>query len=463
MATRNQDSLYNLIESKLNDNSYGVTFDTDLFSTGTMNYFTVDDLGQKHRFCPVMITDIIGEYINVPNTNSTSNNVGITFDIYQDKETELNDKEVEEFSNVDYTNTLNAIEEFKNSLQAKYFPLGTPYLFMGGEDSSIVVETASAIDLDRITISFKPYNTDEENLIYFYAFPATYLSKTSSEIVFTITTGTSISIPYSVNEQIDIVITKDDDDLWTITDGTNTDSETSATVINVSKTILGYSTGIECLLYSYTLGNDIDGNGDGVSITTWDSKDTITNSGFSTIEDGTISNCILWSEDGNAIFSFNTLNPITDSRLVDGQYFYQTFELEMTVFISNDLLFGNNFEYYLDGIQVYPIDRQHTLGTEVSSAQMIDGNYHKHIIEESAREHSLSFYYIPTKQLTKLLKHIVSGSVEQNKAYELKVQYPFFNVTYDVLLNSGGTEPNINTLSSFSVTFKRKNEALDDE
>ena len=135
MATRNQEALYELINKELNENSYEVNFNVDLYNSGTNKYYTIDENGQKHRFVPTMITDVVGEYLNVPNANSTSNEVGISFDILVDKQGELSDKDITELENVGYNNTLNAIEEFKNSFLAKYFPLGTPYLYMGGEDS----------------------------------------------------------------------------------------------------------------------------------------------------------------------------------------------------------------------------------------------------------------------------------------------------------------------------------------
>ena len=70
MESRNQQALYELIDEKLNDNSYDVNFTVDLFNAGTSKYYTKDkDTGQKHRFVPTMITDVIGEYLNIPNAN----------------------------------------------------------------------------------------------------------------------------------------------------------------------------------------------------------------------------------------------------------------------------------------------------------------------------------------------------------------------------------------------------------
>ena len=461
MLNINQQSLYNLISTKLNENSYDVEFNSDLFNSKRNNYYYIDTIGQRKREVPVVITDVVGEYLNVPNANSTTNTTTIQFDVYVGTD-EGSDYNTNEFQNVQYNDTLNAIEEFKNSLLAKYFPLGTAYLYMGGEDSSFTGQTSITNNAKFLYFNFIPYNTDIETIYD----PTTstsgeyVLTKTATDFEFTITTGNTISIPYTVNEEVEITITNSGS-VWSITDGTNTDDILLTATQNLQTFTIGRTTGFEGLFKRLVIDDSFESSVDDVDnakvdISTWTSKDTLVNSGEETLTSNSISNCILWSEDGNAIFGFGTLNPISDVRPVDGSNNYQAFELESTVFISNDVLFGNNFEYYLDGLQIYPIDRQHTLATETGSAQKINANYNEHVVEESSREHTLSFYYIPSKQLTSLLKHAVSGETEQNKTYTLLVQYPFFQVSYEVVLENGGTQPNINTVSTFSLTFKRK-------
>jgi hypothetical protein len=472
MAIRNQQALHNLISDTLDSNSYGVTFDTELYNAGTNKYYTRDEDGQKHRFVPVMITDVVGEYLNVPNANSTNNQVGISFDIFVDKIGELSDNDVTEFANVGYNATLNAIEEFKASLLAKYFPLGTPYLYMGGEDSHFDVNFNGTYNPKVFYLNFIPYNTDSENIMSLSGLYGD-VDKNATHIRFEYSSGNYIQVPYSVNEELNIVIYHNGTD-WIMdkNDGSPASVTTAYSTLVTGNIDVGLTTGFEGLVKRVSADStqitsfdftDIDTELAGfiIDFKEWDSKTTPNNSGsLVLIDTSIINNSILWSEDGNAIFGFGTLNPVNNIRVIDGSYYYQAFELEATVFISNDVLFGNNFEYYLDGEEVFPIDRQHTLGTELGSAQYINGNYNTHIIEESSREHTLSFYYIPSKKLNSLLKHIVSGSVAQNNTYELIVQYPFFKVTYDVVLESGGTQPNINTLSTFTVALKRKDESL---
>jgi len=470
MAIRNQQALYELIDEKLEENSYDVNFNVDLYNAGTSKYYTTDDEGQRHRFVPTMITDVVGEYLNIPNANSTSNQVGISFEIFADKKGELSDKDITELKNVEYTNTLNAIEEFKNSLLAKYFPLGTPYLYMGGTDSSMKFGGGTTSP-KVFYMKFTPYNSDAETIITQGTSTDYNIDKNGTTIRFEYTTAGYITIPYTENVEKEFVVYYDGTD-WNIkdTDG-NSDSATVA-FVGTSATYfeLGKTTGFEGLIkevaidFNEITSFDFTDTEDLIDykfyFVDWNDRYIANNSGTQELNIEDINNCILWSLDGNAIFGFKTLNPITNIRPIDGTYYYQEFELEMDVFISNDVLFGNLFEYTIDDIKLYPVDRQHTLATDMGSAQYIDGNYNGHIVEESSREHTMSFYYIPNKKLTTILKHVVSGAIEQNTVYELIVQYPFFKVTYDVIIENGGTSPNINTLSTFTVTFKRKDASL---
>ena len=450
-----QESLKNLFESKLEANSYGVDFHLDLFNSNDIDYFETNEDGQRVRFVPTMINDIVGEYLNVPNANSTSNDTSLLFDIFVDYTGDYEDNIDNELEYVGYNNTLNAIEEFKASLLAQYFPLGTPYLYMGGVDSTFTFQVFNIVNIEYMKFSFVPKNTDNEDILTFNNNPNALVHKTSTNIVFQSAISNTIFVPYTVNEEVTITIYKNDDGFWTITNGTNSYNTNHTTAISESSFTIGDDGGIECIFEELIIGED-----NNIVIDDWNSKTKINNSGDNPIQSSSISNCILWSTDGNAVFGFGTLSPTTDMRVIDGRYVYQGFELPISVFVSNDVLFGNNFEYYLDGEQIYPIDRQHSMATEIGSAQYINSNENEHIVEESSRDHTLSFYYIPSKKLNSLLKHIVTGNTAQNTTYTLLVQYPFFQVTYEVLLDTGGTQPNINTISSFTLTFKKSDSNL---
>lgn len=464
----NQQALYDFLSQKLSENSFNVEFRTDLFNTQRTKYWYYDDNGNKNRFVPTLISDVIGEYINVPNANSTNNTVGISFDMFVGTQ-DNSDKATNEYDSVSYANTVNAIEEFKNSLLAQYFPLGDAILYMGGEDSTAEFTLGTTISPTHIKLNLIPLNDDNETEDIltndtgdFRVYKFYEILDEQSYIKVSLDNGVALlEVPYTVGIENKIEIIKGDTE-WTLQNVTTGDLDTvsSTFTLSDSKYILGNENGLEAKISRIRMG--VDSDYEQVDINTWNSDSEITNSGEAVISSSSISNCILWCEDGNAIFGFGTLNPVDNPEVRDGNAIYQTFELEMNVFISNDVLFGNNFKYYLDDIQIYPIDRSHSLATEIGASQYINSNENEYMVEESARDFTMSFYYIPSKKLTKLLKRVASGDTSQNNTYSLVVQYPFFQVTYDALIDSGGTNPNINTLSDFTLTFKKADRHLGD-
>jgi hypothetical protein len=338
---------------------------------------------------------------------------------------------------------------------------------MGGEDSTANAVTDTTTNLKFLYIKFTPKNTDVEGIIRGNSVRNGLLSKNATHINFLVSGALpAISVPYTVNEEIEITITKNGN-VWSITNGIDTDSVETATDLSYQDFEIGYTTGLEAIVKRividdvYAQGIDFV-NVPKVDFSTWTSKSEFVNSGDGTLTTNTISNSILWSETGNAIFGFGTMNPASEVRSPDGEDLYQLYSLELTVAISNDVLFGNNFEYYLstdDGTtyeRIHPIDRGHTLAAQMEGEQYINGLQNVFVVSETAREHTLSFYYVPNKKLNKMLKHIVDKSTEQNTSYKLKVQYPFFQVTYDVLIENGGVNPNINTITTFSLTLKEE-------
>lgn len=467
---RNQTSLYDFISTRLNANPYGITFRSDLFFSNKVNYWERGEDGSRDRFVPVIISDVLGQYLNVPNANSFSATAGIQFDVFIGVKDE-SDVDEAEYQDVEYEATMNAIEWFKASLLAQYFPLGTNYLYFGGEDSSADIAWTTTRKLECFYIDFTPYNTDAEQIIDYGVASNGNIDKTATKIRFEYTASNYLELDYTVNENIKIVIYHDGTS-WNMVDSNgNSDSFTTANTLTTTEALEMGQNGLEGILkqvacdYTSISSFDFDDIEEELSewfinFDTFTSKNLVSNSGDDPSGSLTPENCILWSEEGNAIFGFGTLNPISDQRVVDGTAYYQAFELEMPVFISNDVLFGNNFEYYLDGEQVFPVDRSHTLATDIGGAQYLNNNSNQFIVSESAREHSMSFYYIPSKKLNSLLKHTVTDDIEQNDTYTLLVQYPFFQETYEVIIENGGTQPNINTISTFTVTFKKADTIL---
>jgi hypothetical protein len=135
--------------------------------------------------------------------------------------------------------------------------------------------------------------------------------------------------------------------------------------------------------------------------------------------------------------------------------------------LSQDVLFGNAFRYFLnvnanndgtyneeDFFEVFAVDRQHTQSGEDTSFQPINGNVAKGINSESMKELTKTFIYKPNRELTKILKRVMTSEIEQNERFAIKVQAPFFNTTYSCYVNNGGNGTEPYTFSTFTITFK---------
>jgi len=477
-----QEVLKDFIAEKLNENTKEIVFNTKLFSdirdddfgdtTNVENTFKVE----TKRYVPTMITRITGEYIPIPNLNGTTNSVEIMFDLAVDNMSGL--KEEDEFVSVDYDNTLLAIDEFRANILSKYHPLGTSNLMFGGEDSESVLGGGVApyvFNTFYLKLLFK--NIDEETIFVTNGATVKKLLKTGTKLQFYIDAVLVSEIDYEIDVVTELLIYYvDSTDFWHMTDGTNTDTQ-STTALNstLNEITIGDTTGVECVLQRVLTGSDeitpteaesaLDGNLDTIidepviDMYDFGNKTIITNKGSSEFWSGYCSNCLLWGSDGNVVFQVYPLAPAGVYKSKNGIN-YHSFSLQLEAFIGDNFIFGNNFEYFIDDIQVYPVDRNHTFGAEVEARQGINSNQMEFLASESGIEFTQTFFYQPTKQLTGLLKKITTGEVDQNTIYELKVQYPFFTTEYNVIVTGGGLNTDLNSITTFTLQFKRVDSIL---
>jgi hypothetical protein len=465
-----QKSLKTFFESKLSENTKGVLFDVNLYNDimgdNFNEQFSIENTyaTEFKRKIPTMITNIQGEYIPIPNLNGTSNSLEIIFDLAVDDMTGT--ERESEFEYVDYNNSLLAIDEFKNSLLANYYPLGTSSLFMGGSDSTIVSTSSYVYTPNFIYIKFTPKSNDVEELLRGVNDDYTVINKTETNIVFQIDGVNEISVPYTIDIVNEITITKSSSDLWTISNNFgDTDTYTSATVNNFQNFTFGYGTGFFGILDRLVIDNDttettIDNvENPIVDLSLWDNKDLATNQGVSTNVTTTINNSILYGSDGNAVFQVYPLAVIGEYQSENGIN-YHSFSLQLEVMIGDNFIFGNNFEYYIDDIRVYPVDRSHAFALDIQGRQLINENTSTFIGSESSIDWTQTFFYQPTALLNSLVKKITTGVEEQNKVYVLKIQYPFWSKEYNVLIEGGGMNTDINSITTFTLQYKLADDIL---
>lgn len=459
-----QQSLATFIRNKLTVNTKNVLFDVNLYNDIMNDDANVEESVENtyktefKRRVPTMITNINGEYIPIPNLNGTNNSLEIIFDLVVDDMTGT--ERESEFEYVDYDDTLLAIDEFKNTLLANYYPLGDSNIMLGGEDSKIEMTYSTPFNMETIRLTFTPLDNDEETILSDNELTNIgNLEKNATHIRFYNEESNVIAIEYDENIEIDLVIYKDGT-RWYITDGTNTDSNVSSQVIPYNTITLGYDTGLNAKIKSLSVSSEnyLSTELEEISISDFDNKNIITNNG--SVSTGIIAtNCILFGSDGNAVFQVYPLAVIGQYSAENGVNYHQ-FSLQLEAMIGDNFIFGNNFEYYIDNTRVYPVDRNHTFALDTQGRQGINDNVMEFIGSESSLDWSQSFFYQPTKKLTSLVKKITTGDVEQNTIYTIRVQYPFWVKEYDVVIEGGGINTDINSITTFTLQFKLASDIL---
>lgn len=463
------EGLRDLFDGILNNNSYEIIFDVALYKTDEIRYYKDEDDTDgygvtRKQVVPVTIPTIIGDYINIPNISVTTNTIALEFDLflgdYQELEYEIQDR----YKSVDYSNTLMSIEQLRKELLAQYHPLGDKYLRFGGSDSKAYFSLTTSYNYNFIYFKGK-LEDGTENILNDGTLA--FLSKDDNNIYLKDGSDT-LSVQYSAGE-VNEIIAYVSGGVWNLHNLTNntSDTGTSGNLISLGRLDIGYDTGftgqIDTLALDTTSHTTYTKNGGyAIELYEFDSKETFTNKGEGTISAiNKIENCILWGSSGNAVFGLETLYPVSDIMYVQGMP-YQTYRTEITALVSNDVLFGNNFEYYLvDGsneYQVYPLDRNHTYAGVTNSAHKLNKKFATTIIESNDKELTHTFFYNGSRDLTDLMRQVTKNDQEQNKTYNLRIQYPFYQDTYDVVIDTGGMTPNINDLATFSVTYKQKDE-----
>jgi len=472
------DNIKNIVIDGLNNNDYGIIFDVDVFNSDETTYekeYNTDNFGVvRKRVVPTMIPSPYGENIQIPYTNAIDGSLSLEFDLFIGDETSFSQEEEDRFTSVNYINTLNSIQDFKRNLLSIVKNLGDVGIFLGGEDS-VGTFSGNSLGFGTLYVRLELLDFYDETIIEFENWKLEKqvngnLKLTVVDSVYTYT----IETPYEIEKEIEILIWFDGSSFHL----NNAVSTIVPDLINVSSFTLGdITTGLNAKVYDVRLGDttltydtiaNVDLESWSVIFSDFDNLDTITSNGLSSNWTGSCDNCVLWGADGNIVFGFDTLVAVGDYDISKG-YPYQRFSLSMPFLYSKDIIFGNQFKYFMnldpdedgtfddaDDFQVWAIDRQHTFGTETTNKQGITENKATSIVSESMRDVSKTFIYKPNRNMTKLLKKVMTTDVEQNKKYRITIQAPFFKTYYECLVESGGNGTNLSTLSTFTVQFKER-------
>jgi hypothetical protein len=233
-------ALRELIDERLNDNSVGIKFDVSLYNTDKTNYKekTNDDDGVSittSRVVPTNIVEIVGNYINIPNTSVTENAISIEFDIFVNNYTDVPFLQQQEFKSVDYGNSLLAIDNLRKELLAKYYPLGQSGLMFGGVDSRLFVNLDNSFIPNTIYMDVDIKNKDIESLLYMQNTSLTFIriDKTETDLTVEIDIGgvvRTFTVPYKIG-LYELVLWFDVNNKWNFTVNGVNEVQTNASTI----------------------------------------------------------------------------------------------------------------------------------------------------------------------------------------------------------------------------------------
>jgi len=454
-----QRDIKSIISKRLNDSSDEVDFNVSLYNADLPRTFkqriesTNSYAVQYDPFISVVISDIDGDYIEVPNHTILNASIVINFEIPTSRE---------HVDNVllqrNTENVYKALDEFRRKHSTLPIPVGDTVWQMF-EDEAILIEYDPEADTKRIdsfnmSLSFNDnvpetivegIEIDEEQFI---------IKKTETEVEICKNDTKIASFDYEIGKYYDFYVNDYTSGMELYVNGENKNQGNeiripmSSTMVLYS--FLGYIEYIgfrdtesevyeELLINNFsTLENNVEN----------DNYEITHSEGYGANEFG---------KKGLIMFGMGALTPISNQYPtgVDGINMQQ-FQLVMSATYGEDIFPGNFYRYFLDGEEVYPLSMTHSFAPEPDSTQTLGSKTSKTINRSNIIGNSLTFYHKNKRVLNNISKNYASIDVEQNKIYEMEIYYPTFKEKYDVVVNEFSAAPVKNTMATFSISFLSK-------
>ena len=454
-----QRDIKSIISKRLNDSSDEVDFNVSLYNADLPRTFkqriesTNSYAVQYDPFISVVISDIDGDYIEVPNHTILNASIVINFEIPTSRE---------HVDNVllqrNTENVYKALDEFRRKHSTLPIPVGDTVWQMF-EDEAILIEYDPEADTKRIdsfnmSLSFNDnvpetivegVEIDEGQFI---------IKKTETEVEICKNDTKIASFDYEIEKYYDFYVNDYTSGMELYVNGENKNQGNeiripmSSTMVLYS--FLGYIEYIgfrdtesevyeELLINNFsTLENNVEN--DNYKITH--------SEGYGANEFG---------KKGLIMFGMGALTPISNQYPtgVDGINMQQ-FQLVMSATYGEDIFPGNFYRYFLDGEEVYPLSMTHSFAPEPDSTQTLGSKTSKTINRSNIIGNSLTFYHKNKRVLNNISKNYASINVEQNKIYKMEIYYPTFKEKYDVVVNEFSAAPVKNTMATFSISFLSK-------
>lgn len=454
-----QRDIKSIISKRLNDSSDEVDFNVSLYNADLPRTFkqriesTNSYAVQYDPFISVVISDIDGDYIEVPNHTILNASIVINFEIPTSRE---------HVDNVllqrNTENVYKALDEFRRKHSTLPIPVGDTVWQMF-EDEAILIEydpeeETKRIDSFNMSLSFNDnvpetivegVEIDEGQFV---------IKKTKTEVEICDYDTKIASFDYEIGKYYDFHVNDYTSGMELYVNGENK-NQGNKIRIPMSSTMVLYS----FLGYIEYIG---------FRDTESEVYEELLINNFSTLENNVENdNYVITHSEGYGanefgkkgliMFGMGALTPISNQYPtgVDGINMQQ-FQLVMSATYGEDIFPGNFYRYFLDGEEVYPLSMTHSFAPEPDSTQTLGSKTSKTINRSNIIGNSLTFYHKNKRVLNNISKNYASINVEQNKIYKMEIYYPTFKEKYDVVVNEFSAAPVKNTMATFSISFLSK-------
>ena len=452
-----QRDIKSIISKRLNDSSDEVDFNVSLYNADLPRTFkqriesTNSYAVQYDPFISVVISDIDGDYIEVPNHTILNASIVINFEIPTSRE---------HVDNVllqrNTENVYKALDEFRRKHSTLPIPVGDTVWQMF-EDEAITIEhktDTKRIESFNMSLSFN--DTVPETIVEGVEIDGGQfvIKKTETEVEICDCDTKIASFDYEIEKYYDFYVNDYTSGMELYVNGENK-NQGNDTRIPMSSTMVLYSflgyieyigfRDTESEVYEELLINNFSTLENNVEN---DYYEIISSEGYGANEFG---------KKGLIMFGMGALTPISNQYPtgVDGINMQQ-FQLVMSATYGEDIFPGNFYRYFLDGEEVYPLSMTHSFAPEPDSTQTLGSKTSKTINRSNIIGNSLTFYHKNKRVLNNISKNYASIDVEQNKIYKMEIYYPTFKEKYDVVVNEFSAAPVKNTMATFSISFLSK-------
>ncbi len=444
----------------LNDNSYGVEFDVNLYHYNKPSYFvnkkfdTASYDVEEIKYVITLIEEIEGSYEDVPHLDLMSPVVFMSFMIpVSNQETSYDRLK----GQPNFKSFMSALEEIRRNNQAKVVNLGeTGWWLKYNSGFRVVDETA---DVEKLDFKIKPLdNVVEENII-----DSSQIKIDKLEDVIRVRRGTSnYDFTYQKDKMYDFSLKKNGATIdVTVTDEAGDTQEQTITNQHSFPNSIKFNTFNG---YYFYIGISEDGEAyNAIHIENFDTLENKVESEWNIVKDSaTKHGAVAFGDKGDITITFSTPKPASQTYQfgIDGVY-HQTFDYYLSMSYSKDVFLGNHYRYYIDGVEIFPISRNQGYTGEPDSDQKIEGRTTKTLITDNSIANTYSTYHKNIGKLNEMFRKYQSlDTLEMNEGWTLRAEYPTHVDEYEVVIKDLGNQSNYNIPSTFTMVLNVKDNEI---